>query len=133
MEFSMRTVLYGKEQQTVYYPPSRFEVIEQPEAERLVLKEQAEHFNTLAVETATFDNASVTVGTTHYITAISPTLGPVGTTSTLKTNGATGTSIMSWTNNQIVAVVQPARCQAWDQSQSRSIPSPALPPLISMF
>ena len=75
--------------------------------------------STTALATATFDNVSVTIGTTPFVTGVSPILGPVGTsvtitgsdfgttqgTSTVTFNGATATSVSSWSNTQIVAQV----------------------------
>ncbi|MGC2830144.1 MAG: IPT/TIG domain-containing protein, partial [Candidatus Acidiferrum sp.] len=75
--------------------------------------------NTTALATATFDNVSVTIGTTPFVTGVSPILGPVGTavtitgsdfgttqgTSTVTFNNVSATSISSWTNAQIVAQV----------------------------
>ncbi len=69
--------------------------------------------------TATFDNVSVTVGTTPLVTGLSPNLGSVNTsvtitgssfgatqgTSTVSFNGALATSITSWNSTQIVALV----------------------------
>src|SRR5579859_5868778 len=75
--------------------------------------------STTALGTATFDNVSVTIGTTPFVTGVSPILGPVGTSvtvagssfgatpgsSTLSFNGGVATSITSWSNTQIVALV----------------------------
>jgi RHS repeat-associated protein len=69
--------------------------------------------------TATFDNESVTVGTTPIVSSVSPSLGGAGTSvtvagsnfgstqgsSTIKFNGTAATSITSWSNSQIVATV----------------------------
>src|SRR6266568_2141856 len=69
--------------------------------------------------TATFDNVSVTIGSTPFVTGLSPSLGGVGTSvtitgsnfgatqgsSTVSFNGALATSITSWSNTQIVAIV----------------------------
>ena len=74
--------------------------------------------STSSSSTATFDNVSVTVGTTPYISGMSPTIGPVGTSvtiagsnfgatqgsSTLTFNGVTATPT-SWSSSQIVASV----------------------------
>ena len=71
--------------------------------------------------TGTFDNVSITVGTTPYLSGISPTIGGVGTSvtiagsnfgatqgnSTVTFNGATATAT-SWSNSQIVATVPSA-------------------------
>ena len=72
-----------------------------------------------ALVTATFDNASITPGTMPIISGVTPASGGIGTSvtvtgsnfgssqgsSTLNFNGASATSITSWTNNQIVAAV----------------------------
>jgi YD repeat-containing protein len=69
--------------------------------------------------TATFDNATVTIGTTPFVTGVSPALGGIGSqvtisgsnfgasqgSSTLTFNGTLATSITSWSNTQIVASV----------------------------
>jgi RHS repeat-associated protein len=74
------------------------------------------------LETATFDNVSVTVGSTPFISSLSPIVGGVGTavtltgsnfgttqgTSTVQFNGASSTSILSWSGSQIVAAVPSA-------------------------
>ena len=74
------------------------------------------------LETATFDNVSVTVGSTPFISSLSPIVGGVGTavtitgsnfgatqgTSTVQFNGAVSTSILSWSSSQIVAAVPSA-------------------------
>jgi RHS repeat-associated protein len=74
--------------------------------------------NTSSAANATFSNVTLTVGTTPFVTGVSPSLGPIGTsvtiegssfgstqgTSTVTFNGATA-SITSWSNNQIVATV----------------------------
>jgi RHS repeat-associated protein len=71
------------------------------------------------LEPATFDSVAVTVGTTPFVSGVSPILGTVGTsvtitgsnfgatqgTSTVSFNGALAASITSWTNSQIIAVV----------------------------
>ncbi len=70
-------------------------------------------------DTATFDNVSLTLGTTPYISSVSPIVAGTGTmvtingsnfgnsqgSSTLKFNGVLATSIASWTPSQIVATV----------------------------
>ncbi|MGB7154128.1 MAG: IPT/TIG domain-containing protein [Candidatus Acidiferrales bacterium] len=72
-----------------------------------------------SLSTATFDNVSVIIGTTPVVTGILPDLAGIGTsvtitgsnfgstqgTSAVSFNGVTATSITSWSNNQIVAVV----------------------------
>lgn len=72
-----------------------------------------------SLSTATFDNVSVAIGTTPVVTGILPDLAGIGTsvtitgsnfgstqgTSTVTFNGVTATSVTSWSNNQIVAVV----------------------------
>jgi len=77
--------------------------------------------STTSSATATFDNVSVTVGTTPYISGLAPSLGGVGTTvtiagsnfgatqgtSTITFNGAAAT-VTSWSNSQIVATVPAA-------------------------
>lgn len=69
--------------------------------------------------TATFDNATVTIGTTPFVTGVSPDLGGMNSSvtisgsnfgatqgnSTLTFNGTTASSIASWSNTQIVANV----------------------------
>ncbi|MBZ5689021.1 MAG: IPT/TIG domain-containing protein [Acidobacteriia bacterium] len=71
------------------------------------------------LESATFDNALATAGSTPFISGLGPIIGGVGTPVTIvgsnfgntqsgsavKFNGATATSISSWSGNQIVAVV----------------------------
>jgi RHS repeat-associated protein len=75
-----------------------------------------------SLNTATFDNVIVTAGTTPYILGVSPTTGVVGTsvtitgssfgatqgTTAVKFNGASATSITSWSDTQIVAIVPDA-------------------------
>jgi len=70
-----------------------------------------------ALDSATFDNVSLTAGTTPYISGLSPLVGGAGTpvtivgsnfgspqgTSTVKFNGISATSISSWTPTQIIA------------------------------
>src|SRR5256886_2049593 len=72
-----------------------------------------------ALATATLDNVLITLGTTLFVTGLSPTLGTVGTsvtvtgssfgatqgTSTVSFNGALATSITSWSDTQIIALV----------------------------
>ena len=72
-----------------------------------------------ALATGTFDNVSITLGTTPFVAGLSPTLGTVGTsvtvtgssfgatqgTSTVSFNGALATSITSWSDTQIIALV----------------------------
>jgi RHS repeat-associated protein len=74
-------------------------------------------FGTL--EPATFDNVAVTIGTTPFVTGVTPIVGNIGTsvtiagsnfgttqgTSTVTFNGALATTITSWSNSQIVATV----------------------------
>ncbi len=69
--------------------------------------------------TGTFDNVSVTIGTTPYVTSASPPLGGFGTpvtitgsnfgatqgSSTVSFNGVLATTIASWSDSQIVANV----------------------------
>src|SRR5208283_3096049 len=74
-------------------------------------------YSTNSLATATFDNVSLTIGTTPYVSGLSPTFGPLGTQvtitgssfgtspGTVSFNGAVATSIASWTNTQIVANV----------------------------
>ncbi len=75
--------------------------------------------STTSSATATFDNVSVTVGSTPFVTGISPSLGGAGTsvtivgsnfgstqgTSTVSFNTTNATTITSWANSQIVATV----------------------------
>jgi RHS repeat-associated protein len=75
--------------------------------------------NTSALGTATFDNVTLSVGTSPFVTGVSPGLGPTGTsvtiagsnfgatqgTSTVSFGGVQATSITSWSSTQIVAVV----------------------------
>jgi len=72
--------------------------------------------------TATFDNLSVTIGTSPVVTGVSPGLGGTGSsvvvagssfgatqgTSTVSFNSAAATSVTSWSNFQIVALVPTA-------------------------
>ncbi len=72
-----------------------------------------------AVTAATFDNLLVTVGTTPFVTSVTPIVGTIGTsvtitgsnfgttqgTSTVKFNGAPATSITNWSTSQFVALV----------------------------
>ena len=74
---------------------------------------------TSGVATSTFDNVSLTLGTTPIVTSVTPSLGGTGVsvtvtgsnfgttqgTSTLTFNTTQATSITSWTNSQIVATV----------------------------
>jgi RHS repeat-associated protein len=69
--------------------------------------------------TSTFDNQSVTVGSTPIVTGVSPSLGGAGTSvtvsgsnfgssqgsSTIKFNGTLAASVTSWSSTQIVATV----------------------------
>ena len=69
--------------------------------------------------TSTFDNVAVTVGTTPFVSGVSPIVGTIGTqvtiagsnfgtpqgTSTVQFNGALATSVASWSNSQIIAAV----------------------------
>jgi RHS repeat-associated protein len=78
--------------------------------------------STSTLATATFDNVAVTVGTTPFVTGVSPNLGGTGTavtitgsnfgttqgTSTASFNGTLASSITSWTSTQIVANVSAA-------------------------
>ena len=75
--------------------------------------------STSALATATFDNVSLTVGTSPFVTGVSPDLGPTGTSvtitgsnfgvtqgsSTVSFGGVVATSITSWSSSQIVATV----------------------------
>jgi len=75
--------------------------------------------STTALATATFDNVSLTVGTTPFVTGVSPVLGPVGTSVTITgsdfgntreparspSNSVSATTVSSWSNTQIVAQV----------------------------
>ena len=74
---------------------------------------------TSALATATFDNVTITPGTSPLITGISPTGGGIGVpvtisgsyfgntqgSSSVLFNGATATTVTSWSNTQIVANV----------------------------
>jgi RHS repeat-associated protein len=78
----------------------------------------ASNTNTASLGTTIFDNVSLTIGTTPYISSVTPGLGGVGTsvtitgssfgstqgTSTVTFNGGVAT-IVSWSNTQIVATV----------------------------
>jgi RHS repeat-associated protein len=69
--------------------------------------------------TANFDNVSVTLGTTPFVSGVSPLVGTIGTpvtvtgsnfgstqgTSTVSFNGTVASSITSWGSSQIVAAV----------------------------
>ena len=73
--------------------------------------------------TATFDNVSVTIGTTPFVTGLSPVLGNIsgsvtitgshfGTTqgtSSVSFNGTAASTINGWADSQIVAVYRQAR------------------------
>jgi len=75
--------------------------------------------NCTALNAATFDNVSITSGTMPLVTGITPTYGTIGTsvtingssfgatqgTSTVSFNGALASSVTSWSDTQIVAVV----------------------------
>ena len=79
----------------------------------------ANWYNSSSLVTTTFDNVSITPGTMPTISGVSPASGTIGTSvtvtgsnfgssqglSTIKFNGVAATSITSWTNTQIVAVV----------------------------
>ena len=70
-------------------------------------------------QVATFDNVTVTVGTTPLISSLTPTVGTIGTpvtitgsnfgatqgASTVQFSGVPATSITSWSNSQIVVTV----------------------------
>ena len=72
-----------------------------------------------ALETAALDNASVTVGTTPYISSVTPLVGGVGTSvtvtgsnfgstqgpSVLNFNGVPAASVTSWNDSQVVGTV----------------------------
>jgi regulation of enolase protein 1 (concanavalin A-like superfamily) len=76
-------------------------------------------YSNSTLATATFDNVSVTLGSTPVVTSVSPDLGGVSSsvtvtgssfgatqgTSTVSFNNTAATSITSWTNSQIVALV----------------------------
>src|SRR6267142_3045725 len=78
--------------------------------------------STSALATATFDNVSLTVGSTPFVTGVSPSVGGTGTAvtiagsnfgttpgdSTVSFNGALAASITSWSSTQIVANVSSA-------------------------
>ncbi len=77
------------------------------------------HTSTSSLATATFDNVSVTVGTTPFVSGVSPDLGAFGTsvtisgsnfgatqgTSTVSFNGVQAASVTSWNATQILATV----------------------------
>jgi len=77
------------------------------------------HTSTSSLATATFDNVSVTVGTTPFVSGVSPDLGGFGTsvtisgsnfgasqgTSTVSFNGVQAASVTNWSATQIVATV----------------------------
>ncbi len=79
-------------------------------------------YSNSTLATATFDNVSVTVGSTPVVTGVSPDLGGVSSsvtvtgssfgatqgTSTVSFNNTAATSVSSWTNSQIVALVPTA-------------------------
>ena len=79
----------------------------------------ANWYNSSSLVTTTFDNVSITPGTMPTISGVSPAYGTIGTSvtvtgnnfgssqgsSTIQFNGVAATSITSWTNTQIVAVV----------------------------
>jgi regulation of enolase protein 1 (concanavalin A-like superfamily) len=74
------------------------------------------------LDTATFDNVALTIGTTPVVTGTSPSFGAVGSlvtisgsgfgttqgTSTVTFNGTPATSITSWSSTQIIATVPSA-------------------------
>jgi RHS repeat-associated protein len=71
------------------------------------------------LNTVSFDNVSVTFGTTPFVSGVTPVIGTIGSSvtvagsnfgasqgsSALKFNGASATSITSWSGSQIVATV----------------------------
>ncbi len=75
--------------------------------------------STATLETATFDNVSVIVGTTPFVTGVTPLVGTNGTSvtvagsnfgssqgsSTISFNGAVASSVTNWNGSQIVAIV----------------------------
>ncbi len=77
------------------------------------------HTSTSSLATATFDNVSVTVGTTPFVSGVSPDLGGFGTsvtisgsnfgatqgTSAVRFNGVQAASVTSWSATQIIATV----------------------------
>jgi YD repeat-containing protein len=93
------------------------------------------------LDTATFDNVSVTIGTTPFVSGISPVLGGLGSsvtitgsnfgstqgTSTVTFNGAVAGSITSWSNSQIVATVPTGATTGPVAVTVNSIESPANP------
>jgi RHS repeat-associated protein len=78
--------------------------------------------STSALATATFNSPILAIGSTPFVTALSPTTGGAGNavtiagsnfgssqgTSSVQFNGATASSITSWSNSQIVALVPSA-------------------------
>jgi RHS repeat-associated protein len=77
------------------------------------------NLNSSSLATATFDNVSVTIGTTPFVTGLSPVLGGIGSsvlvtgsdfgatqgTSTVSFNEVVASSVTSWSGAQIVATV----------------------------
>ena len=74
------------------------------------------------VATATFDSVTVVIGTTPFVSGVTPIVGTIGTpvtivgsnfgttqgTSTVQFNGVLATSITSWSSSQILAAVPSA-------------------------
>ena len=91
--------------------------------------------------TATFDNGFVTIGTTPFVTGLSPVLGGIGAsvtitgsnfgatqgTSTVTFNGTAASSITSWSNSQIVATVPSGATTGQVSVTVNSIQSPGNP------
>jgi len=97
--------------------------------------------NNTALATATFDNVSITVGTTPFVTSVYPVLGGIGSsvtvtgsnfgssqgTSSVTFDGVSASSITSWTNSQIVASVPSGAVTGPVAVTVNSIQSPANP------
>ncbi|PYX58507.1 MAG: hypothetical protein DMG76_08590, partial [Acidobacteria bacterium] len=80
------------------------------------------NYTTSSLATATFDNVAVTIGSTPFVTGVSPNLGGTGTSvtitgsnfgttqgnSTVTFNGTQAASITGWNSTQIVANVSGA-------------------------
>ncbi len=94
-----------------------------------------------SISTATFDNVSVTIGTTPFVTGLSPVLGGIGSSvtitgsnfgasqgnSSVTFNGTAATSIASWGSAQIVATVPSGATSGPVAVTVNSIQSPANP------
>ena len=97
--------------------------------------------NNSSLATATFDNVSVTVGTSPFVTSVYPVFGGIGTsvaitgsnfgttqgTSTVSFNGTASSSITSWSGSQIVATVPTGATTGQVAVTVSSVTSPAGP------